>query len=56
MLQVQPFKKKKKKERKKGKQRGAPAVAQQVNNSTGIHEDKGLIPSLTQWVKGPALP
>ena len=26
-------------------------MAQQVKNLTSIHEDSGLIPSLTQWVK-----
>ena len=28
-----------------------PIVAWQVQNSTGIHEDVGLIPSPAQWVK-----
>ena len=27
-------------------------VAQQVKNPTSIYEDEGLIPGLTQWVKG----
>ena len=31
-------------------------VAQQVKNPTSIHEDTGLIPGLTQWVKDLALP
>ena len=30
---------------------GVPVVAQQVRNSTSIHEDVGLIPGLAQWVK-----
>ena len=25
-------------------------MAQQVENSTGVHEDVGLIPGLAQWV------
>ena len=33
---------------------GVPAVVQQVKNLTRIHEDEGLIPGLTQWVKDPA--
>ena len=31
-------------------------VAQEVKNPAGIHEDLGLIPGLTQWVKDPTLP
>ena len=30
-------------------------MAQQVKNLAGIHEDVGLIPGLTHWVKDPVL-
>ena len=31
---------------------GVPVVAQRVKNPTSIHKNAGLIPGLTQWVKG----
>ena len=39
-------------QKKKG---GVPIVAQQVKSLTSVHEDAGLIPALTQWVKNWAL-
>ena len=39
----------------KNKNLGVPIVAQLVKKPTSIHEDAGLIPGLTQWVKDPAL-
>ena len=34
---------------------GIPVVTPWVKNLTRIHEDAGLIPSLAQWFKNPAL-
>ena len=34
---------------------GIPVVAQWVKNPSGIHEDVGSTPGLTQWVKDPTL-
>ena len=33
-----------------GRSLGVPLMAQQVKKSTSIHEDAGMIPSLTLWV------
>ena len=34
---------------------GVLVVAQQVTKPTSIHENVGLIPGLSQWVKDPEL-
>ena len=34
-----------------GRRYEVPVVAQWVKNMTSIHEDAGLTPGLTQWVK-----
>ena len=41
--------------RKNIKNIGVSIVTQQVKNSTSNHEDMGLIPGLSQWVKDPTL-
>ena len=41
---------------KMSQKEGVPIVAQRLTNPTGIHENAGLLPGLTQWVKDLALP
>ena len=33
-----------------------PLWLSRLRTPHGVHEDSGLIPGLSQWVKGPALP
>ena len=40
---------------KKKKKKRVPIRAQWLTNPTSIHEDMGLIPDLTQWIKDLAL-
>ena len=39
----------------KALRKGVPIVAQWLRTQHNVHEDMGLIPALTQWVKDPAL-
>jgi len=47
---------KRQKQQEQNKVRGVSIVAHWLTNPTSIHEDLGLIPGLTQWVKDQGLP
>ena len=38
-----------------GRVHGVPVVVQQIKNPASVHEEAGLIPGLTHWVKDPPL-
>ena len=51
--------KRKRKEKNKAKKKEFPlwfSGSSAVMNLSSIHEDTGLIPGLTQWVKNPSFP